>query len=172
MNDLVVNALSSAVVSALVSSVASGWFTLRAQQTGYKNSYYSSVLSRRMDAYECVERIVANLKTAVLDDTGQPYHIGFSGENIHSLEQLIFETSLKATWFSDKMLVVTRDLSLIIRKYNEQEDTPAEFGKRYYQALAELRTEVELAYARDMLSLHDVPGFLKGKKPTDFYEPV
>jgi hypothetical protein len=172
MNELVVNALSSAVVSALVSSVAGGWFALRAQQASYKNSYYSSVLSRRMDAYECIERIVANLKTAVLDDSGQPYHIGFSGESLQPLEQLIFETSSKATWFSDKMVEVTRDLSLIIRKYNGREDIPAEFGKRYYQALAELRTEIERTYARDMLSLHDVPAFLKGKRPTDFYEPV
>jgi hypothetical protein len=172
MNELAVSALSSAVVSALFSSVIGGWFSLRTQQAGYKNDYYGRVLTRRMEAYEHVERIIANFRASVMDDTRQPYHIGLSGDTIDSLNELLFTTSLKATWFSNKMLEVTRELSVILHNCHPENESPIEFGKRNYRRLAELRTQIEATYARDMLTLHDVPRFLKEKKPTDHYEAI
>ena len=83
------------------------------------------------------------MKTTVTDDSPYPYHVTFSSENIDSFSELLFATTFKSLWLSNAMLEQTRNLSILMRKYDPENDTPKEFGKRHYQALAELRTVME-----------------------------
>ncbi|MCZ8221897.1 MAG: hypothetical protein O9337_20945 [Acidovorax sp.] len=47
-----------------------------------------------------------------------------------------------------------------------------EFGKTHYREIAELRTEIEQLHIRDMTTLHEVPEFLRKKRPQDSYAPI
>lgn len=79
--DILTVVLSSSVVSAIVSALVGGWFSLRTKQNEYANAYYKMILERRLAAYEEVERLIAAIKVAVIDDDQKPYHLLFSKDD-------------------------------------------------------------------------------------------
>ena len=83
--DILTIVVSSTVTSALISGLIGGWFSLRSKQAEYANIYYKMILERRMVAYEEVERLIGEIKIAVVDNDQRPYHLLFSGDNDHAL---------------------------------------------------------------------------------------
>lgn len=163
--------LSSSLISGVLGAVIGGLFTLRAKSNEYTNEYFKLVLARRMSSYEQVERLVTMLKTAVLDDDRQPYHLLFSQKE-EEVYMLLFGVMSNALWLSDELFAKTRELNVLFFEHQPGADDPVAFGKKHYVAIAELRTQIENIHAADMLRLHNVPRFLKSKKPTDSYVPV
>lgn len=162
--------LSSTVVSGIVSALVGGWFSLRSKQNEYANVYYKMILERRLAAYEEVERLIAAIKIAVIDDDQKPYHFLFSQDDDHvNIYKMLVGSMSNALWFTDDLFELTRQLNLLVYTGTPGESGFIEFGKKNYTAVAELRTKLERLHARDMLSLHDVPAFLKSKKPADGY---
>ena len=172
-NAIWITLLSSSLVSAVVSGIVAGAFSLRAKRTEYVNEYYKVVLQRRIAAYEEVERLVINFKTSVVDTDSRPYHHVFQSEDEdpNSLYMLLFRIAASALWLSDELFYLTREFSVLLYKYNSERETWIEFGKKHYTAFADLRTKVEVVYARDMLSLHNIFQFLRSKKPSNAYLP-
>ncbi len=171
--DILTVVLSSSVVSAIVSALVGGWFSLRTKQNEYANAYYKMILERRLAAYEEVERLIAAIKVAVIDDDQKPYHLLFSKDDDQlGVYQQLCGTMSNALWLSDELFKLTRQLNLLVYSGTPKDGGLVEFGKNNYTAVAELRTKLETVHARDMLALHDVPGFLKAKKPKDDYGPL
>jgi len=165
--------LSSSLISIVAGALIAGWFNLRSKRNEYANEYFKLVLARRLAAYEEVERLITMLKAAVLDDDQRPYHILFSKDDDHAaVYKLLFAVLSKALWLSDDLFGRTRELNVLVYSDNVDETGLIEFGKKNYIAIAELRTKTERLYARDMLTLHNVPRFLKSKRPTDSYVPI
>ena len=174
-SDLIVAVLSSSAVSAIVSALVAGHFNLRSKDREYENAFFKMVLERRIKAYEQVEALITKIKIAVLDSDRQPYHLLFSDkETKDTTYAALLSVMASALWLSDELFDETRKLNILI--YSGSEGTGAEnliaFGKKNYRQVAELRTRVERLHARDMLSLHEVPKFLKSKKPTDSYVEI
>lgn len=162
--------LSSSVVSGIVGTLIGGWFNLRSKRNDYANTYYKLVLDRRLAAYEEVEQLIIRIKVAVLDKDQRPYHLLFSDDNDQeSVYKLLFSVMSRALWFSDELFERTRDLNVLIFSRTKDSAGLVEFGKSHYREIAELRTAIEKLHARDMLTLHEVPKFLRSKKPTDGY---
>ncbi len=74
-----------------------------------------------------------------------------------------------ALWLSDDLFDLTRELNLLLYGHKNGDGGLIEFGKKNYVAIGELRTRIERLHARDMLTLHKIPTFLKRKKPRDTY---
>lgn len=168
--DILIIILSSTVISALVSTVIGGWFSLRSKQSDYANAYYKLILERRLAAYEEVEKLIGSIKVAVVDTDDRPYHELFSrGNDLGAAYKTLSGTMSKALWLSDELFKLTRELNLLVYKGATQDLGLIEFGKQNYTIIAKLRTNLEKVHVRDMLTLHDAPAFLKAKKPEDTY---
>jgi hypothetical protein len=163
--------LSSSLISGVLGAGIAGLFALRVKRHEYVNEYYRSVLSRRMASYEQVERLITMLKTAVMDKDQRPYHILFTQEE-KDVYSLLFGVMANALWLSDDLFDKTRELNVLFYERHPGDDNPVEFGKAHYRTIAELRTQIERIHARDMLQLHEMPRFLKSKKPKDTYGPI
>ena len=173
--DLLIAVLSSSAVSAVTAALISGWFNLRSKRSEYENAYFKMVLERRIKAYEQVEALIVQIKTAVLDGDGKPYHLLFSDETSKvTTYKALFAVMSSALWLSNELFDETRKLNVLIYSGSEGSDTEnlIAFGKKHYREVAELRTRVEKLHARDMLVLHKVPAFLKSKQPTDSYAEI
>lgn len=165
--------LSSSLIAGVLGALIGGWFTLRGKKNDYANEYYKLVLSRRIRAYEEVERLIIMIKTAVVDTDGQPYHLLFAQEESEKeAYALLFSLMSNALWLSDELFDLTREFNLIVFNHTNTQSDLILFGKNHYRKIAELRTKIEQVHLRDMLTLHEVPHFLKSKKPTDSYSEL
>ena len=160
----------------LLAAVIAGVYNLRAKQNEYVNDYYKTVIQRRIDAYEHLERLIIDLRTSVLDKDNKPYHRLFSiGNASESAFKRLFSVMSQAMWLSDEAFTKTRDLNyLLFGLGTGSEGDPVEFAKQNYRAIAELREALEKILAADMLELHKVRRFLKQKKrkKTSAFLPV
>jgi hypothetical protein len=163
--------LSSSVITGLIGALLAGWFSLRSKQNEYANTYYKLVLERRLAAYEQVERLIVQIKVAIVDnDDKRPYHLLFSKDDDRdTLYKLLFTVMSTALWLSDDLFDRTRELNVLVYSRTSHGEGLIDFGRQHYTTIAELRTKMEIAHARDMLTLHEVPQFLRSKKPTDTY---
>ena len=143
---------------------------MRSKRNEYANAYFRIVLDRRVAAYEEVERLIVQIKVAVLDDEGLPYHALFSKDDNHDfVYKLLLGIMSRALWLSDDLFDKTRALNVLIYSKTKNGAGLIAFGKEHYREVAELRTQIERLHVRDMLSLHEIPKFLKSKKPEDSY---
>src|ERR1017187_10385053 len=95
--------LSSALTlgGALFTALIAGIYNLRAKRNEYVHDYYKRVIDRRIVAYEELENLIVNLKTAVLDEDGKPYHVLFSDDWKDAYSH-IFPVLSQALWLSDE----------------------------------------------------------------------
>jgi hypothetical protein len=162
---LVFALLSSSVLGGVIGAFITGRFNLRVKDREYENEYYKLVLAKRIIAYESVQRLVTGLKTAIVDDDRQPYHLLLSYEDgPMDAHMLLHEISSQALWISDDLFLQTRDLGRLLYSATGHEDGTVAFAKKHYEKLATFREEIERLHIRDMLSLHEVRKFLRTKE--------
>lgn len=165
--------LSSSVVSGILGALIAGWFNLRSKHTEYANTYYKIVLEKRVKAYEGVERLINQIKVAVVDTDNRPYHILFSKDDDHcNVYKALMEGMPDSLWLTDDLFELTRALNVLVYSKVPDGSGLIEFGKTHYREIAELRTKMEKLHIRDMATLHEVPEFLRKKRPSDSYSPV
>ena len=70
-------------------------------------------------------------------------------------------------YFSDNLFEEILCLNKMLFRIGESDLT--EHGKNHYREIAEQRTRIERIFYNDMISLHDIPSFLKNKKTKDGY---
>jgi hypothetical protein len=163
--------LSSSLISGVVGALIAGWFALRTKRHEYTNDYFKHVLGKRLAAYEDVERVTVMLRTAVLGEDQRPYHLLFAQPS-EDVYKLLLNMTVNAFWLSGELFEKTRQLTVLLYSHAPTSGTLVSFAQEHYRTLAELRTAVERVHAQDMLTLHDVPHFLKRKNPTDGYVQV
>ncbi|MBA4285722.1 MAG: hypothetical protein C0434_09355 [Xanthomonadaceae bacterium] len=162
---LILAILSSSVLGGAIGAFIAGRFNLSVKDREYENEYYKLVLAKRIAAYESIQKLVTGLKTAVLDEDKQPYHLLLSREDgLPEAHKLLYEISSQALWLSDDLFLQTRDLGRLLFGATDREGGAVVFAKKHYQKFATFREEIERVHIRDMLSLHKIRKFLKAKK--------
>lgn len=165
--------LSSSVISGVLGALIAGWFNLRSKHTEYANTYYKMVLEKRIKAYEAVEGLFNQTKIAVVDTDNRPYYLLFSKDDDHaSVYKALTDGMPDALWLSDELFEATRKLNVLVFSRAPDGSGLTEFGKTYCREIAQLRTKMERLHIRDMTTLHEVPEFLRKKRPRDSYAPV
>jgi hypothetical protein len=165
-----------ALLGALLGTLITGLFSLRAKRNEYVNDYYKKVIDRRIAAYEQLESLIVSLRTTFLGKDNKPYHLLFSqdeGGGLKPAYQMLHGIASQALWLSDEAFDKARELDRLVWRFKDSKNTPIEFGQQNYQALAILRENLERTLAADMLGLHDVGRFLKRKKtrPDPGFQP-
>ncbi len=162
---IVLAILSSSLISGVLGAFIAGQYSLRAKRNDYVNDYYKMVLTKRVAAYEKLEELIVGLSTSVLDKDNRPHHWLFTEVDPWSKAfKLLLDTTSQSLWLSDELFAKTRDLNYLFFRGSQHEGGAIEFAKENYKAIAELREEIEHVHHADMLSLHDVKGFLARKR--------
>lgn len=166
--------VSSTVVAAIVSGLVAALSNWRLAQSQYRNEYFKVVVNRRVGAYENVERLIASLKTAVLDEDKRLYHYVLCGEgDTKAICEVLIAVTSNTLWLSQELISASRQINQLVLHSPVNEARLVAYCKENYEKVAELRAAMEKAYAKDMLSLHDVKGFLKKRsKITHEFEAI
>ena len=150
---------------ALLAAVVAGVYNLRSKRNEYINDYYKTVIQRRIAAYEQLESLIIAFKTSVVDKDAKPYHLPFSGEDRkQDVFKRLFLAMSQGLWLSEDAFRKTSELNYLLFRMPEAEGEAISFGKEHYEAIATARDALERILAADMLELHKVGRFLKGKK--------
>lgn len=165
--------LATSTIAAIVGGLIGGFVTLRVARNQYLNDYYKTIVSRRIAAYEHLEHLIAMLRTSVSDESDERiYHLLFSFDHKTEMFKSLFHLSAQAMWLSNEVVAETIALSRLFYSFQRDKSDIIEHAKNNYRVIAETRTRLELLCARDFLTLHEVPEFLKRKKPIDSYEQL
>lgn len=163
-----------ALFGALFGAALAGYFTLRAKRNEFVNDYYRTVIQRRIEAYEAMEKLIVAFKTSVVDKDCKPYHLPFelASENNHPL-MLLDSSMSQGLWLSVEAFRLIRDLNYLLFRTPSGREESIAFGKEHYQKIAVTRETLERVLASDMLDLHRVKRFLAHKKKhRDGFHPV
>jgi hypothetical protein len=153
-----------ALIGALVGSLATGYFTLRAKQNEYLNDFYKIVIAKRVEAYERVEAFIQAYKAAIVDDDNESYHWPFASEKKYIDSLVLMGAAMDSgLWLSDEIFDSIQELNYLQFQTPGGEAERIHFGKRHYVELANKRESLEMQLALDMLDLHKVREFLKAK---------
>lgn len=168
--------LSSALVTSILSSVATWLIGNHAQNKSFKYDYYKLVINKRMEAYQYVDNQIKTMKFSVLDDDGNYYHSMFYGDSktvlVNQRDFMLAKTN--GIWLSSKMENALTHLNQLLLEINKEitDDIYSNVlvGKKYYTAVVRAREHVENLLKQDMLTLYDVEDFLKEKKKSEITE--
>ncbi len=154
-----------ALFGALVGSLVSGYFTLRAKRNEYLNDFYKIVIAKRVNAYERVESLIQSYKSTVVDEHNESYHCPFATERQH-MDSLIRTGAAmdSGLWLSDKTFDAVQKINYLQYRIPEDANERIRFGKQHYVEIANMRETLEKLLAKDMLELHKVKKFLTAKK--------
>lgn len=173
MPDFTLTSSLASILTAAVGGLIGGFVTLRVARNQYRNDFYKNVVSRRIAAYEQLEYLITMLKTSVVDeDDPRPYHILFKSNDSSEMFKSSFVLSSHAMWLSNKVNSEVISLNRILYTFPIDKAGIIEQAKVNYRTIADTRTRLEKLYARDFLKLHDVPSFLRSKKPEESYGPL
>ena len=157
--------LTSSVAGGVVGGIVSGFFALWSKSVDYANDYYKIVVRRRVEAYEELESLVSMFKTTLVDEDRLPYHYVFSGENPWlEINGTVLRIKSHALWITGEAFDISRRLNLFLFHLPTDTEGCIGFGKGNYQEIANLRAELERVVAKDTLSIHKVPAFLRAKR--------
>lgn len=154
-----------ALLGALLGAAIAGYFTLRAKRNEFVNDYYRTVVERRIEAYEALEKLIVAFKTSVAEKDSKTYHLPFASksQNDDSL-LLVGEVMSQGLWLSEEAFDLVQELNYIQFQMPNSKDELIAFGKEHYIKIAEMRERLERILAADMLDLHRVKEFLSQKK--------
>lgn len=154
--------LTSATISAIVGGLMSWWF----QEKSYRNDYYKTIISKRLEAYESVAHIIAQLRISVVDENDKkPFHIGLyeSPNQLFSTLMSMCLAAMSNLWLSEKMIEKITSLNRItyLIGVNNSSDNGISIAKEYYVEIGQIRTDIENCMKQDLKDLYDVKKFLK-----------
>ena len=166
---LIVAVLSSSLLAAAFTSLATGLFSMYLKRKEYENDYFKEVVQRRLAAYEFIESQIAMLKSSVLDYDGRSYHLifGMGRDQLAGFEQNLLLAISKGVWIGDEtgdLLIELSRIFLTTDRGDESEEALKEAGKQRYLDIHEIRSRLEMSVRNDFLEIHKVQRFLKGKQ--------
>jgi hypothetical protein len=163
-----------ALFGAMLGAVIAGYFSLRSKRNEFVNDYYRTVIQRRIDAYEELEKLIVAYKTSVVDKDCKPYHLPFALKSQNENAFMLMGSAMsQGLWLSEEAFALIRDMNYLLFQMPDSEDKLIVFGKEHYQKIAEYRESLEVTLASDLLSLHKVKRFLAQKtKRRSGFHPV
>lgn len=168
--------LSSALVSSILSSVATWLIGNHTQNKSFKNDYYKLVINKRMEAYEHIDNQLKTMKITTLDDDAKPFHSMFYGnqKTISENQNNLIIARANGIWLSNAMENELSELNKILFDINHEitDDIAnnVSIAKSYYYKVAASREKVEKQLRKDMLELYKVKRFLKEKRKIGYVE--
>ena len=161
---------SSALITSIITNIASWMIGNYSQNKSFKNDYYKLVIKKRIDAYQYIDNQLRAMKVSTLDNDAKPYHSMFYGsmKNIMERQQDFMLARANGVWISDEMEDALTALNQLLFEINNNltddiNDNIA-LDKQYYPQLVDTRVKVEDQLRKDMLDLYKVKSFLKKKK--------
>jgi hypothetical protein len=166
---LLVAILSSSLLAAAFTSLASGFFSVYVKAKEYENEYFKEVIKRRLEAYEFIEAQISLLKSASYDNDGRAYHLifAFGEDKFYEYQRNLGFAISKSVWINDRTKTLLIELSRLFLKISNDYDLERDLilaGKDYYQAIALFRERLESSFSNDLLDLHKIRKFFKQKK--------
>jgi hypothetical protein len=160
--------LLSIISSSFVATVASSLINLYLKRLDFKNEYFKLVIQKRLEAYEHIELIIANLKTSALDEADQKaYHLPFfNTSDWHDFSVNQATSNSYSLWLNATISEKLSELNTLMNQFrfdfdiSNQEDL-IKGGKKYYDAIATIRVELENLARTDVLTLYDFKGIEK-----------
>lgn len=168
--------LSSALVTSILSSVATWLIGNHALNKSFKNDYYKLVINKRMEAYQYIDNQLKTMKLTTLDDDAKAYHSMFYGnmQIVYDNQRDIMLARANGIWLSNDMENALSELNKLLFDINQDItddiDSNVVIAKKYYTQVADTREKVEKQLRKDMLVLYDVKRFLKEKRKTGYVE--
>lgn len=170
MDNIWTTILSSAVIAAIVSSIATYIINILTHKRKYKDDYYKMVISKRMDAYSKVEVVILSLKKLVVDESDNClYNVIFnnSHEDFFAFQAQLYEIAANSVWLSKDMYNALSELNLLFTQIDSQVLDDGSnlliLGKQNRKKIADIRIRIEDIFRKDILSLHEIEDFLKDK---------
>ena len=169
MDNIWITILSSAGIASIISAIVGYFFNVLMQKRRYKDDYYKMVIAKRMDAYSKTEQVCKLLKTHTYDnETEGTYCIAFgSMDALLTLCKMMHNALSDNIWLSDSIHAEMQKLNKVIVEVEDGCRTKGfdvkRIGIELYADIDTKRINIEKQYAKDMLTLHDVEGFLKSK---------
>lgn len=169
MENIWITILSSAGIASIISAIVGYAFNVLMQKRRYKDDYYKMVIAKRMDAYSKTEQVCKLLKTHTYDnETEGTYCIAFgSMDALLTLCKMMHNALSDNIWLSDSIHAEMQKLNNVIVGVEDGCRTKGfnvkQIGIELYADIDKVRINIENQYAKDMLTLHDVEGFLKSK---------
>jgi hypothetical protein len=160
------------LVGVLIGAYLQGIYNRRAKRDEYVNDYYKRVIERRVAAYERLEKFIMRLRTSFVGPDGRNCSFLFveqatDSEGAESASVALYDVVILSLWLSNDVTTKVREFDSLISPLGSDPQAAVEFGKKNYQAIDTIGAELQRLLARDMLSLHDVEGFLKSKDKAD-----
>lgn len=169
MDNIWILVSSSAVIAAIVSSIASYLINKYSQNQAYKNDYYKSVISRRFETYQNIDDIIRALKSTMVDNDGRGCHSMFTGGKKEYYQTIVYlhNALTDSIWLSNEMFNELRNLNQLFLNIGDDITDDASsniaIGKENYSKLGKYRTDIENQFKTDLLKMYDVEGFLETK---------
>lgn len=168
-NEMIIAILSSSILTALFTSIITGWFDVLLKNKEYQNDYFKEVIKRRIEAYGYIDTQISVLKISAYDETDSKiYHLVFaySEEDFYDFQKNLGSALSKGIWINTQTKEILSDLSSVFLKVTSEFDPKThlvEGGKKYYEEIVSIRNRLENTFCKDMAELHDVKKFLKIK---------
>lgn len=170
-SELIKVILTSTVIATVLSTIVSTIVAIKLKSLDYRNEYYKKILDKRLEAYKFLETQIAVLKSTVLDDDGQPYHMIFSyGEDeFHKFQTNLIAAIAYSIWIHEDTVSEMENLNQIFFKIsrkitNASADKVVDMGKEYYNEISTSRKKLEKLVRHDLHNLHDLKKFMKEKR--------
>jgi hypothetical protein len=173
-NTLIIAILSSSLLAAALTSLATGLFNIYIKGKEYENKYFEEIIKRRLEVYEHLEVFLSLLKTSSVDSDGRPYHLIFAyGEDkFYEFQQHFHYAISKSVWLDARTKDVLQQFTILFYELSDRYDLEKEHleaGKHCYERVVELREKLEKSFSDDLRKLHKVKRFLKNKPETEGY---
>lgn len=167
---LIIAVLSSSLLAAAFTSLATGFFSVYLKRKEYENDYHKEIVSRRLAAYEFIESQIAMLKTAVVDEKdGRAFHMVFANgmDEFSKFQGNLMIAISRSVWVTESTTDLLVELGRLIYPVglkNDSAESLIEFGKERYFEVAAKRHALEIAFRDDFLNIHQVRRFLRQKR--------
>lgn len=163
--------LTSSLISGIVSTIFSFYFTLKIKKLDYKNEYYKTLINKRLEAYQFVENQTAVLRNVALDELdNRAYHLMFAyGEDkFIDFQSNIILANSKGLWIDEETSNTLDEFNNLFYNINlkihyKTKEEIQEIGKNYYKTISNLRVKLENNLRQGFNDLHNVEKIFKTK---------
>ena len=175
MDNIWITILSSAGIASIISAISGYISTKRLQKEAFINDYYAMVINKRMEAYAIVNSVTNMLIVTTYRENSNGDTVLCSDFLINdNLKKERFDTIIKGVnnsiWLYkpvvDCLVDLNRFLYVKCATIDRMPDE-ADYAAQNRTEIIEYAHKLETLVAEDLLTLHDVEGFLKSKNKKD-----
>lgn len=159
------------ILGNIIVALIAYWAGASTQRRSYRDEYYKTVIQKRIEAYQFVEKQLGVMRMTVFDEYDKKqYHAFFdnSGDKFFNFRHNLYQAIARCTWLSHEMLEELASLDEIFfeidGKIENDRDANIEIGKQYFSKLKAVQIRIGEILITDTEKLYEVKLFLKSKR--------